>query len=86
MRERKPITKGELLDKIIGLASMATTSYFKSEDKLKDKFDYHAWRKTLEEHDAMDYVKGSVVEPPSNALAAGKTKYRKVRSKLKELL
>ena len=36
---------------------MASTSYFKSEDKLKDKSDCHAWKMTLElsleEHDAM---------------------------------
>lgn len=50
---------------------MASTSYFKTEDKLSDKSDYHAWKMTLdltlEEHDAMDYVQGKVVEPPSNA-------------------
>jgi len=53
---------------------MTTTSYFKSKDKLKDKSDYHAWKMyldlTLEENDAMDYVKGRVVEPPSNAPTA----------------
>lgn len=57
---------------------MKTTSYFKSEEKLKDKSDYHAWKMsldlTLEENDAMDYVKGIVVEPPSNASATAKTK------------
>jgi len=46
---------------------MATTSYFKYEDKLKDESDYHAWKMTLdltlEGHEAMDYVQGRVVEP-----------------------
>lgn len=62
---------------------MATTSYFKSEDKLKDESDYHAWKMTLdltlEGHDAMDYVQERVVEPPSNAPATTKTKYKKGR-------
>ena len=69
---------------------MTTTSYFKFEDKLKDKSDYHAWKiildLTLEENDVVDYVKGRVVEPPSNAPTAAKTKYKKVRSKLRKLL
>jgi len=58
---------------------MATTSYFKFEDMFKDKFDYRSWKitlnLTLEEHDAMGYVKGRVVEPPSNAPTDAKTKY-----------
>lgn len=45
---------------------MASTSYFKTEDTLNDKSDYHAWKKTLdltlEDHNAMDYVHGKVVE------------------------
>ena len=49
---------------------MATTSYFKSEDKLKDKFDYHAWKMTLdltlEENDVMNYVQGKAVDPVEN--------------------
>eukprot|EP00253_Pinus_taeda_P002492 PITA_02492 len=69
---------------------MATTSYFKFEDTLKDKFDYHAWKMaldfTLEEHDAMDYVKGRVVEPPSNAPVAAKTKYKKGEVKVKKVI
>jgi len=39
---------------------MASTSCFKFDDKLHDKFDYHAWKLsldlTLEEQDVMDYV------------------------------
>lgn len=57
---------------------MMTTSYFKS--------DYHAWNMsldlTLEENDAMDYVKGGWVEPPLNALSPAKTKYKKTRSRI----
>jgi len=69
---------------------MASTSYFKTEDKLNDKFDYHAWKMTLdltlEEHEVLDYVQGKVVEPPSNASAAAKTKYRKGEVKAKKIL
>ena len=32
---------------------------------------------TLEEQDVMDYVQGKILEPPSNAPAATKTKYKK---------
>ena len=67
---------------------MATTSYFKSEDKLKDRSNYHAWQMTLdltlEENDAMDYVKRWVVAPPSNAPATAKTNYKKGEVKAKK--
>ena len=63
-----------------------TTSYFKSEDKLKDKSDYHAWKMTLEENDAMDYVQGKVAEPPSNAPAAAKMKDEKGEVKAKRII
>ncbi|WP_227656067.1 hypothetical protein, partial [Klebsiella pneumoniae] len=60
---------------------MTTTSFFKSEDKLKDKSDYHAWKMildlTLEKNDAMDYVKGRIIKPPSNASVVVQTKYKK---------
>eukprot|EP00253_Pinus_taeda_P002593 PITA_02593 len=67
-----------------------TTSYFKFEDKLKDESNYHAWKMsldlTLEESDAMDYVKGRVVEPPSNAYVAAQTKYKKGEVKVKKII
>ena len=60
---------------------MTSSSYFKSEDKLNDKFDYHAWKMsldlTLEDNDVMDYVQGKIIRPPSNAPVAAKTKYKK---------
>lgn len=49
---------------------MDYTYYFKYEDKVTDKFDYHACRMSLdlslEENCVMDYVQRNVVEPPSN--------------------
>lgn len=65
---------------------MASTSYFKSEDNFKVKSDYRAWKMTLAKHDAMDYVKGRVVEPPSNAPVAAKTKYKKGDVKTKRII
>lgn len=69
---------------------MMTTSYFKYEDKLKDKSNYHVWKMsldlTLEENDAIDYVKGRVIEPPSNAFAIAQTKYKKGEVFLKQFL
>lgn len=69
---------------------MASTSYFKFDDKLRDKFDYHAYNMsldlTLEEQDVMDYVQGKITEPPSNALATTKTKYKKGEVKAKKII
>ena len=69
---------------------MTTTSYFKSKDKLRVKSDYHAWKMsldlTLEENDAMDYVKGRITEPHSNASAAAQTKYKKGEVKAKKII
>lgn len=69
---------------------MASTSYFKSDDKLHDKSDYHAWKTslglTLEEQDVMDYVQGKISEPPSNAPTAAKTKYKKGEFKAKKII
>jgi len=41
---------------------------------------------TLEEHDVMDYVQGRAVEPPSNAPATAKMKYRKGEVKAKIII
>ena len=67
---------------------MASSSYFKSNDKLNDKFDYHTWKMslefTLEEQDVMDYVQGKIIEPPSSVPAFAKTKYKKGEVKEKK--
>lgn len=50
------------------------TTYFKTEDNLNDKLDYHTWKMildlTLEEHEVLDYVQWKVVDPPLNGLVA----------------
>ena len=40
----------------------------------------------LEDQDVMDYVQGKIQEPPSNATAATKTKYRKGEIKAKMII
>jgi len=69
---------------------MASTSYFNYDDKLHDKFDYHAWKMsldlTLQEQDVMDYVQGKILKPPSNALIAAKKKYKKGEFKAKKII
>ena len=71
---------------------MASSTYkgFKTDDKLIDKSDYHAWKMSLdlvlEDQDIMDYVQGKIQEPPSNAVVATKTKYRKGEIKAKMII
>ena len=69
---------------------MAPSSYFKSDDKLKDKFDYLALKMsldlTLEEQEVMDYVQGKITESPSNASVATKTKYKKGEFQAKKII
>ena len=59
----------------------STDKGFKVDDKMTDKSDYHAWKMSLdlalEDQDVMEYVQGKFQEPPSNAVAITKTKYRK---------
>ena len=49
---------------------MASSTYkgFKVDDKLNNKFDYHAWNMSLdlllEDQYVMDYVQGKIQEPP----------------------
>ena len=63
---------------------------FKSDDKLTDKSDYHAWKMpldlTLEEQDVMDYVQGKITEPTSNAPISTKTKYKKGENKANKII
>jgi len=41
---------------------------------------------TLEEQEVLDYAKGKIPEPPSNALAATKNKYNKAEVKAKKII
>ena len=69
---------------------MASSLYFKSDDKLKDKSNYHAWKMsldlTLEEQVVMVYVQGKIIEPPSNASVSTKTKNKKGEVKAKKII
>ena len=68
----------------------STYKGFKSNDKFTDKSDYHAWKMSLdlvlEDQNVMDYVQGKIHDPPSNASAATKTKYRKGEIKAKMII
>ena len=68
----------------------STYKGFKSDDKLTDKSDYHAWKMSLdlvlEGQEVMDYVQGKINEPPSNASTAIKTKYRKGEVKVRIII
>lgn len=54
---------------------------FKENDKLTGSDDFHAWKMILdlklEDHDLLDHVTGKIQEPPSNASAAVRNKYKK---------
>ena len=66
---------------------MGSSTLFPAEDKIREKADYHGWKMsidlTLEDQGVLDHVKGSIVEPPSNAPAAARNngKTREVQTK-----
>ena len=66
----------------------STSLEFKENDKLTGSDDFHPWKMILdlklEDHDLLDHVTGRIQEPPSNASAAVRNKYKKgeIRAKL----
>eukprot|EP00253_Pinus_taeda_P017499 PITA_17499 len=69
---------------------MGSSSHFPVEDKLREKFDYHGWKMslnlTLEEQEVLDHVRGGVVEPPSNESVAARNKWTKGEVKVKKII
>ena len=69
---------------------MGSSSHFPTEDKLREKSDYHGWKMsldlTLEEQEVLDYVKGKISEPPSNASATAWNKWKTEEVKIKDHL
>ncbi len=69
---------------------MCSSSHFSAEDKLREKSDYHGWKMSLDlilvELEVLDYVKGKIPEPPSNAPTASKNKYTKGEVKEKKII
>eukprot|EP00253_Pinus_taeda_P024459 PITA_24459 len=69
---------------------MGSSSHFPTGDKLRGKSDYHGWKMsldlTLEEQEVLDYVKGKIPKPRSNAPAATKSKYNKAEVKAKKII
>lgn len=68
---------------------MGSSSHFMDEDKINERSNYHGWKMyldmTLEDREVLDYVKGKLPEPSSNALAATKNKYTKGEVKVKNI-
>eukprot|EP00253_Pinus_taeda_P004754 PITA_04754 len=69
---------------------MGSSSLFPSEDKLREKADYHRWKMsidlTLEDQGMLDHVRGNVVEPPSNASVAARNKWKTKEVKAKKII
>ena len=69
---------------------MGSSSHFLAEDKLREKSDYHGWKMsldlTLEEQEVLDYVRGGITEPPSNAPVATRNKWTKGEVKAKKII
>ena len=69
---------------------MGSSTLFLAEDKLREKSDYHGWKMsldlTLEDQGVLDHVRGNIVEPPSNALAAARNKWKTGEVKTKKII
>jgi len=69
---------------------MGSSSHFPAENKLSENSNYHGWKMsldlTLEEQEVLDYVRGRITEPPSNASVATRNKYTKGEVKAKKII
>jgi len=69
---------------------MGSSTLFLVEDKLHEKSDYHGWKMsldlTLEDQGVLDHVRGNIVEPPSNAPAAARNKWKTGEVKTKKII
>lgn len=67
-----------------------STSYFKYYEKLGDSSNFAAWKirleEILDENDVLEYVEEKVPVPLKNALATGKSKYKKGELKANKIL
>ena len=68
---------------------MGSSTLFPAEDKLREKADYHGWKMsinlTLEDQGVLDHVRGNIVEPPSNARATSRNKWKTGEVKTKKI-
>ena len=69
---------------------MGSSTHFPAEDKLREKSNYHRWKMsldlTVEEQEVLDYVRGRITKPPSNAPVATRNKYTKGEIKAKKII
>jgi len=69
---------------------MGSSSHIPTKDKLHEMFDYHRCKisldLTLEEQEVLDYMKGKILESPSNTPTTSKKKYTKGDFKVKKII
>ena len=69
---------------------MGSSTLFPAEDKLREKANYHGWKMSinlsLEDQGVLDHVKGNIVEPPSNAPAAARKKWKTGEVKTRKII
>eukprot|EP00253_Pinus_taeda_P029696 PITA_29696 len=69
---------------------MGSSTLFLAKDKLCEKSNYHGWKMsidlTLEDQGVLDHVRGNIVEPPSNAPAAARNKWKTGKVKTKKII
>ena len=69
---------------------MGSSTLFPAEDKLREKANYHRWKMsidlTLEDQRVLDYVRGNIIEPPSNAPPAARNKWKNGEVKAKKII
>eukprot|EP00253_Pinus_taeda_P015469 PITA_15469 len=69
---------------------MGSSTHFPPEDKLHEKSDYHRWKMSLdlklEEQEALDHVRGRIVEPPTNASTTARNKWTKGEVKARKII
>ena len=67
-----------------------STTYFKDNEKLGELSNFPIWKirlgVILDDNDVLEYVQGKVLEPPTNASAAIKSRYKKGDLKAKKII
>ncbi len=67
-----------------------TLSYLKVEEKLNDASNIGPWKAklyiTLEEHEILEYVEGTIVDPLENSSATVKSKHKNGEIKARKII
>lgn len=69
---------------------MGSSTLFPAKDKHNEKADYPRWKMsinlTLEDQGVLDHVRGNIIEPPLNAPAAVRNKWKNSEVKTKKII